>query len=99
MNRLSRTIALIAMVSIPALASAEVKVSNVTAGAVKISYSSEDLLNEYGRSELEQQIRQAADRVCGPRQLRSAVSLERMMNNRNCYSKAVEDAMRSISSI
>jgi len=87
------------MVSIPALASAEVKVSNVTAGAVKISYSSEDLLNEDGRSELEQQIRQAADRVCGPRQLRSAVSLERMMNNRNCYSKAVEDAMRSISSI
>ena len=59
MNRLSRTIALIAMVSIPALASAEVKVSNVTAGAVKISYSSEDLLNEYGRSELEQQIRPA----------------------------------------
>lgn len=99
MKTFSKAMALIVMVSAPALASADVKVSNITAGAVKTSYNADDILNKYGRMELEQQVRAAAGKECGPQELKSAVSVKRMIDNRNCYEKAVKAALSSTPAI
>jgi len=83
--------------TIPAIASAEVKSKQITEGEVRVTYNASDTATNYGRVELERQIRRAAKDVCGPQNLRRAGSLGQLMDNRNCYEKAVADALKSIS--
>ncbi|MEZ5490290.1 MAG: UrcA family protein [Gammaproteobacteria bacterium] len=65
-------------------------------GQVRITYSPEMVSTAEGRETLERKIRQAAAKVCGPQDLRRAGSFSRMSANRNCYRKAVADAMNTI---
>ena len=85
--------------TIPALASADVEMSKVTEGAVHITYSEQDLNNQYGRERLERMIRRAAEKVCGAQNLRGAISLGQLQENRKCYNDAVEQALGSIPAI
>lgn len=90
--------------SAPAVASAGETVGE-TAGKTKagivqeqirITYSPEMASTVEGRERLERKIREAAAEVCGPQHLRRAGSLSLMIANRNCYQKAVADAMSAI---
>ncbi len=85
--------------TIPALASADVEISKVTEGAVHITYNAQDLTNQYGRERLERLIRSAAEKVCGPQDLRRASSLKQMQENRKCYNDAIAQALGSIPAI
>ena len=96
MNKLIKPITLIMALAIPAIASAEVKLNQVAENEVRVTYSADDAATSYGRVELERQIRRAAKQVCGAQDLRSAGSIGQVMKNRNCYQKAVTDALSSI---
>ncbi len=86
-------------VAVPALASAEVEMGEVTQGAVHITYSKNDLTSQYGRDRLEKLIRRAAEKVCGSSHYRVAGSLSQAAENRKCYDEAVEKALGSITAI
>ena len=85
--------------AIPALASADVEMGEVTKGAVHITYNAADLTSQYGRERLERLIRRAAEQVCGSSQYRVAGSLAQAAENRKCYRDAVEEALGSISAV
>ena len=96
MNKLIKPITLIMALTIPAIASAEVKLNQVAENQVRVTYSADDAASRYGRVLLERQIRRAAEQVCGAQDLRSAGSIGQVMKNRSCYQKAVTDALSSI---
>ena len=96
MNNLIKPFALIMTLTIPALASAEVQLSQVTENEVLVSYNADDADTSYGRVVLERQIRRAAEQVCGSQNLRLAGSIGQVMKNRSCYDKAVADALNAI---
>lgn len=83
--------------AIPTLASAEVEIQSIEADKVLVSYDLKAVATEKGRAELERQVRRAAGRVCGPRNLREAGSLTAMRHNRSCFNAAVAKAMESVS--
>ena len=97
MNNFIKPFALVMALTIPAIASADVKANRVTEGEVHISYTTADATSSYGRKELERQIRRAAKKVCGVQSIQRARSVRQLMENRSCYDKAVADAMKSIS--
>ena len=97
MKNIIKSVALAMALTIPAIASAEVTANHVTVGEVRITYTAADAQSSYGRKELERQIRRAAKKVCGSQSIQRARSVRQLMENRSCYDKAVENAMRSIS--
>ncbi len=96
MNKLIKPFTFILALTIPAIASAEVKLSQLTENEVRVTYNADDVVTNYDRIELERQIRLAAEQVCGPQSLRRAGSIGQVVINRNCYQKAVADALNSI---
>lgn len=95
MKRL-HTIALIAALTVPAMASANAQLNHVEENRVLITYSIDEASTEVGRAELEQRIKQAAREVCGSQLLKVAGSLIQAQENRACYEQAVSEAMESI---
>ena len=96
MSKLIKPFTFILALTIPAIASAEVKLSQLTENEVRVTYNADDAVTNYDRIELESQIRRAAEQVCGPQSLRRAGSIGQVVINRNCYQKAVADALSSI---
>lgn len=81
----------------PTLASADVAIQSIEEDKVLVSYDLKAVASEKGRAELERQVRRAAGRVCGPRNLREAGSLTAMRHNRSCFRAAVAKAMETVS--
>ena len=96
MNKLIKPFTIIMALTIPAIASAEVKLNQLTENEVRVTYNADDAVTNYDRIELERQIRRAAEQVCGSQNLRRAGSIRQVVKNRNCYQKAVADALNSI---
>jgi len=96
MNKLIKPFIFIMALTIPAIASAEVKLSQLTENEVRVTYNADDAVTNYDRIELERQIRRAAEQVCGSQDLRRAGSIGQVVKNRKCYQKAVADALNSI---
>ena len=96
MNKLIKPFTFILALTIPAIASTEVKLSQLTENEVRVTYDADDAVTNYDRIELERQIRLAAEQVCGSQSLRRAGSIGQVVINRNCYQKAVADALNSI---
>lgn len=82
--------------AIPAIASADIESSKPVENKVSVTYNTGDAATNYGRVELERQIRRAAEKVCGPQDLKQAISIGQAVKNRNCYDKAVTKAMNSV---
>lgn len=80
----------------PVVASAEDKHVGTVKEQISITYNPTVASTVEGRERLERRIRQAAAEVCGPQTIRRAGSLSLMSANRNCYRKAVADAMSAI---
>ena len=96
MNKLIKLFSFFLALTIPAITSAEVKLSQLTENEVRITFNADDAVTNYGRIELERQIRLAAEQVCGPQSLRRAGSIGQVEINRECYQKAVADALNPI---
>ncbi len=92
------SIAVAAAFTMPSLASADVEIQFIEEGKMLVSYDLKEVSTEQGRLELERQIRRAADRVCGPRNVREAGSFAQSRYNRDCFNAAVARAMRTVSS-
>lgn len=84
--------------TIPAVASADIEVSDVEENQVTVKYSPLNASTAFGRAEIEMQVKRAASQLCGPRSFREAGSLSEMSRNKSCYNKAVKDAMSQIKS-
>ena len=82
--------------TIPTLASADVESNQVNENEVVVTYNAAEATTESVSIELERQVRRAAKKVCGPQYMRSAGSLRRWSQNRDCYKNAVADALDSI---
>ena len=95
MNKLIKPFTIILALTIPAIASTEVKMSQLTDSEVRVTYNADDTVTYYDRIELERQIRLAAEQVCGSQSLRQAGSIAQVVINRKCYQKAVADALNS----
>ena len=96
MNKLIKPFTFIVALTIPVIASPEVNLSQLTENEVRVTYNADDAITNHGRIELERQIRNAAEQICGSQDLRRAGSIEQVVRNRNCYQKAVADALNTI---
>ena len=96
MNKLIKPFIFILALTIPAIANAEVKLSQLTDNEVRVTYNADDAVTNYDHIELERQIRSAAELVCGSQNLRQAGSIRQVVINRNCYQKAVKEALDSV---
>ena len=96
MNQLIKPFVLIMALTVPAIASAEVTLKQLTEQEVSVTYTADDAVTSTGRTALEFQIRRAAEKVCGSQNLLRAGSVRQVMENRRCYQKAVADALNSI---
>ncbi|NKB32766.1 MAG: UrcA family protein [Pseudomonadales bacterium] len=98
MNNLLKPLLFSLAFTIPAVASADIETKQVEVNEVVISYTTADLASNFGRTELERQIRRAAEQVCGAQNLVSGRvgTLRQLMDNRECYKEAVEKALSSI---
>jgi|TARA_Y100000031_G_scaffold137557_1_gene162600 UrcA family protein len=96
MNKFIRPLVLTMALAIPAVASAEIESSQVNEVEVRITYTNCDVATSSGRIELERQVRQAAEKVCGPQNLSRTGSIRQLMINKDCFEKAVANALRSI---
>lgn len=81
---------------VPSFASAHEEVEKVEENKVVVSYSSTEASTAIGRVELENQIRRAASKVCGPQRLHSAGALSEYVTNRACFREAVSKAMAKV---
>ncbi len=62
-----------------------------------VTFSRAELATTEGRDAVERQIRNAAEAVCGSRDVRIAGSLSVLAENEECYERAVNDAMAQLS--
>ncbi|MBL6746429.1 MAG: UrcA family protein [Pseudomonadales bacterium] len=90
------SIAVAVAFAVPTLASADVEVETIDESKVIVSYELTEAATAKGRAQLERQIKRAAERVCGPQDLRRAGTLAEMMNNRACLKESVASAMNSL---
>ena len=97
MNKLIKPLTIILAITIPAIASADIKLAQLAENEIRVTYNVDDTATNYGRVELERQIQRAAEKVCGAQNLRKAGSIRQVLKNRNCYDKAMADAMNSVS--
>ena len=86
----------VGVLSLPAIATAGVKSSQVNENQVVITYQVADLKTPEGRATLEREIRGAADKVCGTRSYSEVRSLAIVAAARSCYHEAVTDAMANL---
>lgn len=92
------SIVVAAALAIPTLASADVEVQSVAHNKVLLSYDVDQTATEKGRAVLERRIRRAAEQVCGPQDLRTAGTLDELIDNRKCFKNSVARAMRAVNS-
>jgi UrcA family protein len=83
-------------ITIPTIASADIESTEIAGNEVSVTYNAGDASTNYGRVELERQIRRAAEKVCGSRHWKKAGSIGQAMKNRDCYDKAVAKALSSV---
>jgi len=100
MNNLLKPALFALALTAPAIASADVETKQVEVNEVVITFNAADLASNTSRLELERQIRQAAEQVCGARTLAAgqASTLREVMKNRECYKNAVEKALNGVES-
>lgn len=96
MNKLIKPFAFIMALAIPAIASANVELSQVTENEIVVSYNAHMTTTKSGLVELEHQVRLAAEKICGPQNLSRTGDMRRWLENRNCYEQAVANALYSI---
>ncbi|MFT6093696.1 MAG: UrcA family protein [Pseudohongiellaceae bacterium] len=96
MNNLLKPLTIMLVLAIPAIASADIETNQLAENEVSVTYNANDTSTNYGRVELERQIRHAAEKVCGSRHLRQAGSIGQAVKNRTCYNKAVTKALNSV---
>jgi UrcA family protein len=96
MNNLLKPITIMLALAIPAIASADIESNQLAENKVSVTYNANDTSTNYGRVELERQIRSAAEKVCGSRHLRQPGSVGQAVENRNCYNKAVKKALNAV---
>lgn len=90
------SIAAAMLLTVPAIASADIEVSDKDENQVIVKYSPLNASTAFGLAEIEMQIKSAASKLCGPRTFREAGTVSEMMRNRSCYNEAVKDAMSQI---
>ena len=88
--------ALVLTLTMPMLANAAIKTSQVSENKISVSYSQYDLKTATGRAAVERQVRQAARRICGPVGYTQAGSVKKVIVNKACFDEAVENAMDSV---
>lgn len=96
MNKFIKPLTLIMAIAVPVIASADIEVHQLAENEVSVTYDANDATTNYGREELEREIRRAAEKVCGPQSLRKAISVGQLGKNRSCYKESVAQAMKSI---
>lgn len=96
MNNFIKPLTIIMAIAVPAIASADIKVNQLAENEVSVTYDANDATTNYGREQLEREIRRAAEKVCGPQSLRKAISVGQLGKNRNCYKTSVAQAMKSV---
>ena len=105
MQALSKNIiatALLGMLSGAAITANAGGVTEVTADAlgerhqVTVSFADLNLTSAEGQEALYFRISRAAEKVCGPSDLRSAGSLKQASRNADCYDKSVSDALARV---
>ncbi len=96
MNKLITTLTFTVALTFTSIASADVESSQLTGGEVRITYTADDTNTSYGRSELERQVRRAAEKVCGVQTLTRTGPVRQIIESRNCYKKAVADAFAKL---
>ena len=87
---------LIVALSVPALASAEINSRQIAETEVRITFDSADTRTNYGRIELERQVRRAAKKVCGEQQPLRSGSFSQSTANRVCVKETVEATLRKL---
>jgi UrcA family protein len=96
MNTLIKPFTLIVALSVPALASAEINSRQIAETEVRITFDSADTRTNYGRIELERQVRRAAKKVCGEQQPLRSGSFSQSTVNRVCVKETVEATLRKL---
>jgi UrcA family protein len=82
---------------VPSLASAHVDVEKVRENKIIVSYSADEAATPSGRAELVNEVRRAAEKLCGPQNLGRAGSLSELRENKSCFESAVAQALETIS--
>lgn len=96
MNRLIKSFAVAIAVTLPVVASASVEVKQIEEDKVSILYNKAAATTDSYRAELERQVRQVAEQVCGSQELRLAGSLRQLQDNKECFATAVSSALKEI---
>ena len=98
MKSLIKPVVCLLALSIPAFASADVESEEVSVNAVKIKYTVAEAATDTGYSELEAQIKQAAEQACDmPSATGGRVSTpSERVEKRRCMNRAVAAAMGSV---
>jgi len=86
----------VTVLAIPAIASATPHFNDRERGAVKVSYADLDLSSNAGLQILYSRLKTASQSVCGTHSLIEAGSLEQVIENKRCYSKALSKAVAKI---
>ena len=84
--------------SVPMVASAAVKTSQVEADTVVITFEKADVMTPEGRATLEREVRTAAKLVCVNSDYSRDRSLRVLSETRSCYHSAVSGALKNIGS-
>jgi UrcA family protein len=74
----------------------ETVIHEKSAVSATVTFSRADLATADGRELLERRIRRAAEKVCGPLSYRDAGSLGILAERRECYNRAVDQAMSEV---
>jgi UrcA family protein len=74
-------------------------VEKVSENKIIVSYSADEATTVSGRAELVNEVRRAAEKVCGPQNLGRAGSLSELRENNSCFESAVAQALETISKI
>lgn len=96
MNTFIKPLTIVMALTIPALASASVDSNQLAENQVRITYNSHDATTEHGRVELVQEVRLAAEKVCGAQEMSKSRSLSELKENRNCFDKVVGDTLAQL---
>lgn len=67
-------------------------------GQMVVSYADLDLTSPEGQDALHYRISRAAEKVCGPNELRRAGGVAQAARNKDCYRNSFSDAMARVSS-
>jgi len=101
MKMTKKTKGLIALVFVvalgmPAIGMAGVTDSGARGARIEVSYADLDLANSAGVATLYERLKSAAKQACGPQSILDAGSVERVQQNKSCYSYLLGRAVAKV---